>query len=141
MNLSAIDPGLSGGIVIATIIGHPIATYKMPLKKGKLDLGGIQDIIISNNIELAIIETAYKDGKCNACKTQAVFELCGVPLVKIHPRTWQKILPPGTGKQRAFDYCLANSWPVPVSKNGSFHDGIADAWGLMGYYLNYVREQ
>lgn len=140
MNIAGVDPGLKGGIVITNTSGKPIAAYPMPLKKNRLNLGEMQTIIISHNVELAIIETAFKDGKCNACKTHAVFELCGVPIVKVHPRTWQAILPDGNGKQRAYDYCLANGYPVPVNKNGTFHDGIADAWGIVAYYLQKVRE-
>ena len=139
MNIAGIDPGLKGGIVITNTDGKPIAVYPMPLKKGRLNLGELQTIIISHNVELAIIEKAFKDGKCNACKTEAVFELCSVPIVKVHPRTWQTILPDGDGKQRAYDYCLANGLPVPVNGNGRFHDGIADAWGIVSYYLQEIR--
>lgn len=140
MNIAGVDPGLQGGIVITNTSGKTIAAYKMPLKKNRLNLGEIQTIIISHNVELAIIETAFKDGKCNACKTHAVFELCNVPIVKVHPRTWQSILPSGKGKQRAYDYCLAHGYPVPVNSNGGFHDGIADAWCIVAYYLKTVRE-
>ena len=139
MNIAGVDPGLKGGVVITNTDGKPIAVYSMPLKKNRLNLGELQTIIISHNVELAIIEKAFKDGKCNACKTEAVFELCGVPILKYHPRTWQTILPDGDGKQRAYDYCLANSLPVPVNGNGKFHDGIADAWGIVSYYLQEIR--
>jgi len=139
MIIAGIDPGLRGGIVIISG-GSPFAFYKMPLRKKRLDLGAIQSIIIEHQIELAIIETAFKDGKCNACKTEAVFELCDVPIVNIHPRTWQKILPKGLGKQRAYDYCLVHGYPVPVNGNGRFHDGIADAWCIVDYYLRTVRK-
>lgn len=140
MNIAGVDPGLSGGIVIMSAHGKPIAAYKMPLKKGKLNLGEIQTIIISHNVKLAIIETAFKDGKCNACKTEAAFELCNVPIIKYHPRQWQKMLPKGTGKQRAYDYCIDHGLPVPLNGNGSFHDGIADAWCIVNFYLNEMRE-
>ena len=140
MNIAGVDPGLSGGIVITNTDGKPIAAYKMPVKKNRLNLGELQTIIISHNIELAIIETAFKAGECNACKTEAVFELCGVPIINYHPRTWQTILPDGSGKQRAYDYCLANGYPVPMNGNGRFHDGIADACCIVAYYLKEMRE-
>lgn len=139
MNIAGVDPGLEGGIVITNTNGKPIAAYPMPLKKNKLNLGEIQTLIITYNVELAIIEKSFKGGKCNACKTAAVFELCGIPIVTIHPRTWQKILPDGEGKQRAYDFCLANGYPVPVNGNGRFHDGIADAWGIVSYYLREIK--
>lgn len=140
MNIAGVDPGLSGGIVVVNTDGKPITTYPMPLKKGRLNLGEIQTLIITYNVELAVIESAFRDGKCNACKTEAVFELCGVPIVNIHPRTWQKILPIGDGKQRAYDYCLAHNLPVPMNGNGKFHDGIADAWCIVSYYLEKMRK-
>jgi hypothetical protein len=140
MNIAGVDPGLQGGIVITNEHGKPIAVYKMPLKKGKLNLGEIQTITISHNVKLAVIETAFRDGTYNAAKTEAAFELCNVPIIKYHPKVWQKILPKGKGKQRAYDYCLANGWPVPLNKNGAFHDGIADAWGIVAYYLQKINE-
>ena len=139
MNIAGVDPGLKGGIVIMNVDGKPIIYYEMPIKKGRLNLGEIQTLIITYQVELAIIEKAYQAGKCNACKTEAVFELCGVPVVNIHPRTWQTIWPDGDGKQRSYDYCLANGLPVPVSGNGRFHDGIADAWCIVDYYLKKMR--
>ena len=135
MNIVGVDPGLKGGIVITDKNGKRMSVYKMPVKKNKLNLGEIQTIIITHDVKLAIIETAFKDGLYNAAKTEAVFELCGVPIINYHPRTWQAILPSGKGKQRAYDYCLANNYPVPVNKNGRFHDGIADAWCIVAYYL------
>lgn len=120
--------------------GKPGSYYKMPVKKGKLNLGEIQTIIITHNIKLAVIETAFKDGAVNAAKTEAVFELCGVPIINVHPRTWQKILPDGNGKQRAYDYCLQHGYPVPLNRNGRFHDGIADAWCIVDWYLKKGKQ-
>ena len=140
MNIAGVDPGLQGGIVIMSPHGKPLAAFKMPLKKGKLNLGEIQTIVITYNVKLAIIETAFRDGTYNAAKTEAVFELCQIPIINYHPKTWQKMLPKGTGKQRAYDYCIAHGLPVPLNGKGRFHDGIADAWCIANFYLNEMRE-
>ena len=140
MNIAGVDPGLQGGIAIMSAYGKPLAAFKMPVKKGKLNLGEIQTIVITYNVKLAIIETAFRDGTYNAAKTEAVFELCQIPIINYHPKTWQKMLPKGTGKQRAYDYCVDHGLPVPLNGNGRFHDGIADAWCIVAYYLAKVNE-
>ena len=140
MNIAGVDPGLAGGIVIMSPHGKPMAAFKMPVKKGRINLGEIQTIVITYNVKLAVIETAFRDGTYNAAKTEAVFELCQVPIINYHPKTWQKMLPKGTGKQRAYDYCIDHGLPVPLNGNGRFHDGIADAWCIVAYYLAKINE-
>lgn len=146
-NIAGVDPGLKGGIVIMNLeTGKPIAAYSMPVetkkRKTRLLLGAIQTILITHNIKIGIVETAFRVGVENAAKTEAVFELCGIPVLNYHPHIWQRILDKQSEndtKQRAYAYCLANGYAVPVSSNGKFNDGIADAWCIAAYHVQQIH--
>jgi hypothetical protein len=145
-NIAGIDPGLKGGIAIMNLeTGKPIAAYAMPVKgkrKKTINLGAIQTILITHNVKVGIVESAFRAGVENAAKTEAVLELCNIPVVTYKPQTWQQLLEKQAGdntKDRAYAYCLAHGYSVSISSNCVYHDGIADAWCIAAYHVHKIH--
>lgn len=171
-NVMGIDPGLSGGIVIARWwrkpdggLGHmPVYHCKMPIKDGRIDVERIQEIVIEYRVEFAAVEkqgVIKGQGSGLAIGTNYGFILCalilcGVQFAEVYPQTWMalrnrnlksfdyslpatKEKPKNATKLMTRAYCRLNDFPVPDKsnrKNTTFHDGIADAWGVVYWFIS-----
>ncbi len=147
MIVMGIDPGLKGGV--SFMLPAICQGWKMPVKHKIIDVGRLQELIISHAPVIAYVEKqrimsrqagALTTGS-NYGRILATLELCGIQYLEITPQTWQKKLFL-TGrdnpykKQIGYDFCVANGYFVPMTSsraNASFHDGVSDAHCIAHY--------
>lgn len=151
MIILGIDPGKKGGLAFLNAATDTIdQTAVMPLNKsGMIDVGEVQRLLIETDTHLAYIETQQTRGRqqgnliigTNYGRLTAVLELCGVIVVEVSPREWQKALDVSGDKVEHIEWCLFNGYYVPCTsykKDGTptaratRHDGIADAICIVG---------
>lgn len=150
-----IDPGLRGGLVAVDDLGRVVDDLKMPiLKKGLIDVGAIQDFLISVNPSFVYLEGQhirrrqggqFKIGE-NFGRLTAVVDLVEIDRAIVRPKVWQgyiyKRLEDDGGvrdtKEWAIRYSIQEGYDVPwtsTRKDASRHDGLADAFGIARYGL------
>ena len=158
MTTLGIDPGKSGGIAIFQN-GELLGCERMPLASGTIDVSALQQIIIENRAESAVIEKQHTRGGqggnltigANYGRILAVLELCGVPYREVHPSKWtakirqwlaNDLIPVSKDKKAlSATYCQHMGYDVPVLRSGRLHDGCTDAvcigkYGMVSHATN-----
>lgn len=143
MRVVAVDPGQKGGIAIVDLPSGKLSSAPMPVVDGRVDtaqlyhLFGDMDVLVVENIQLRGRNAGNMTTAANWGRIWAPAERVGIPVVFVDAKQWQRSVhgKATSDKEKTIKWALRNGLPVPKRPRGAYHDGVADAWGIMRWYL------
>lgn len=153
MNVCGIDPGQKGGL--AFYENGMVSVYPMPMSGKDINVSAIVELLKSHHVDLVVVEqvhampgqgvtSMFSFGKCFGMILGAVMG-AGIPLELVTPQKWKSVSLAGTKKDKdaMIDFCRRRYPMVNLipPRCRTPHDGMADAVGIMHYYLNMNRKE
>lgn len=148
-----VDPGIKGGLVLATADGI-ICAIPMPNHNKEVDAKKVMSLLTAFKPDIVIVEevhampgqgvtSMFQFGKMYGGLLSLVRSQCD-HVFTVRPQKWKEAILPGTlkDKQAAIDYC-SDKYPslnLIQPRCRIPHDGIADAVCLADYGLYHLMK-
>lgn len=156
---AGIDPGKNGGIVLVDENYNIIEKHIMPIIVDQLNVSKFREIFNNwtkkynlitaledvHSISMSSAKANFNFGRILGA-TEASISLSGVSMIKVQPKTWQKIAHQGITKGDAKEMSLAAATRLAPNENWVMndnprafkpHDGVIDAYLIARYCVHF----